>query len=231
MGVRSRWVKVVAGQLGRPSGPLGRVVGVILNRRNRTTLTAAVQALDLSPGATVADVGFGGGLGLGLLLREVGSTGVVHGIELSKTMLSQATRRHCTQITAGRLRLHEASMTHLPLEDSALDGILTVNTIYFVSDLDAAFAEFARSLKGTGRVIIGFGDPAALADIPFTAHGFRLRPVPEVVDALSSAGLSLESDVRVGDGDSAMHLLVARLSRSSGQRAAALGTTQADGST
>ena len=40
-----------------------------LNRGNEQLITTAVQALEPSPGATLADLGFGGGLGLRLLLN------------------------------------------------------------------------------------------------------------------------------------------------------------------
>lgn len=33
-------------------------------------------------------------------------------------------------------------------------------------------------------------NPTAMTKIPFTAHGFRLRPLPEVIDALHAAGLA-----------------------------------------
>jgi len=202
-------IEGIAEQLGRPSGSWGRLVGVILNRRNKGTLTAAVDALGLGPGAVAADVGFGGGIGLELLIKAVGRAGHVHGVELSPTMLAQTARRFQREISEGRLELHEASMTRLPLKDASLDGVVTVNTIYFVADLPAACAEFARLLKGTGRVIIGLGDPTAMTKIPFIAHGFRLRPVPEVIDALHAAGLAVQADRRVGEGEDAVHLLVA----------------------
>lgn len=211
MDVRDRLMSGLATQLGRPSGLRGRLVGVLLNRANRGTVSQAIGALSLSSGAVVADVGFGGGVGLNLLITEVGKSGQVHGVELSQTMLAQAARRFRREIDDGRLHLHGTSMTELPLADDSLDGVITINTIYFVPELESAFTELARVLKSSGRVVIGLGDPTAMAKMPYTAQGFILRPVPEVIDALRAAGLTVEANRRVGDGNDAGHLLVAVL--------------------
>jgi ubiquinone/menaquinone biosynthesis C-methylase UbiE len=73
-------------------------------------------------GDTVADLGFGGGVGLDLLRRSVGTGGRVHGVEVSATMLSHSAHRFRRDIASGRLRLHAASMTQLPLDTDSLDG-------------------------------------------------------------------------------------------------------------
>lgn len=72
----------LASQLGRPRGPAGSAIALMLNRGNRRTIGQAVGALELTPGAVAADLGFGGGIGLSLLLEGVGDTGRVYGVDL-----------------------------------------------------------------------------------------------------------------------------------------------------
>lgn len=208
MDVRGAVMSGIARQLGHPSGLRGRFVGAVLNRRNRRFVSAAVHALAPDAGAVVADVGFGGGVGLKILLDGVGQSGQVHGVEVSETMLNNAEHRYRRDIAAGRLHLHTASMTRLPIADDALDGAVTVNTIYFIPELDPAFTEFARVVRSSGRIVIGLADPEVMAKMPFTAHGFHLRPVPELIDALRGAGLTVQRR-RIGQGDNAFHLLIA----------------------
>jgi SAM-dependent methyltransferase len=198
----------IANQLGHPSGVRGRLVGAALNRGNRRFVRAAVQALQPEAAAVVADIGFGGGVGLKFLLDSVGQSGRVHGVEVSDTMLSQATRRYGLDIAAGRLALHSGSLTQLPFADSALNGVLTVNTIYFIAELDRAFNELARVVANAGRIVVGLVDPDAMARMPFTGYGFHLRSVPEVIDTLRGAGLGVEHR-RISQGDGAPHLLIA----------------------
>ncbi len=208
MRLQRRLRAVLASQLGHPRGPLGRVVALRLNRSNRIAITAAIDRLGDIGGATVADIGFGGGVGLEVLLERVGPSGRVHGIDVSRTMLARAQRRFSTDVADGRLHLRAGSLTDLPLADGSLDASITVNTIYFIPELDSAFSELARTVKPSCRVVLGIGDPVTMAKSRVTDSGFRIRPVTEVVSALENAGLTLIEDERVGDSDGARHLLV-----------------------
>lgn len=198
----------VAKQLGHPSGVRGRLIGAALNRGNRRFVHAATQALETRAGAKVADVGFGGGIGLKFLLAEVGRSGQVHGVEVSETMLSSAARRFRRQLATGQLVLHSASASQLPFGDGALQGVLSVNTVYFIDDLNSAAVELARVIENSGRIVIGLADPDVMGKLPFTRTGFRLRPLPEVIDTLRGAGLTVDHR-RISDSANAPHLLIA----------------------
>src|SRR5260370_27250914 len=208
MGLRSRMLAGLASQLGRPTGLRGRVIGNMLNRSNRGEIAMAIAALEIPSGAVAADLGFGGGVGLELLLARVGDTGRVYGVDLSRTMVSRASRRLRREVASGRLHLHSGSITQLPLDDGSIQAAITVNTIYFIAELDQAFSELARVLTRPGRVVVGIGDPDAMAKMPTTPYGFRLRAVAEVTAAAESARLALHDDKRSGQGVGAAHLLV-----------------------
>ncbi|WP_406636199.1 class I SAM-dependent methyltransferase [Amycolatopsis sp. WGS_07] len=208
MGPRDALLAGFARQLGHPSGRAGQAVVGLLNKVNRTEVSGAVDALEIRPGETALDLGFGGGLGLDLLLRATAG-GTVHGAEISETALAKARRRFPKNLAAGRLVLHQAGMAELPLDDGTVDAALTVNTVYFIPDLTPAFAEVARVLARGGRFVVGLGDPEMMRKMPFTSHGFRLRPPEEVTKALSDAGFELRRHDRLGSGPQASHLLVA----------------------
>ncbi|MFI6048179.1 class I SAM-dependent methyltransferase [Nocardia sp. NPDC051321] len=191
-GVRARLMSTLAGQLGNPHGVLGKGVAFMLNRGNKRAIAAAVTAAAITEGETAADLGFGGGAGLSLLLARVGTNGVVHGVELSPDMLARARSAYPRDLASGRLRLAEGSLTALPLADDSLDAAITVNTIYFVPDLDAVCAELARVVRPGGRVVIGIGDPDTMAKMPFTPYGFTLRPVADVIAALEKSGCTVD---------------------------------------
>ena len=197
-----------AKQLGNPSGIGGRVIGRVLNRANRGPITGSVGALEELSGATVADIGFGGGLGLQLLLEQVGPNGHVYGIDPSSTAISDARKRFRADLDNGRLLLDCASMDSLPLPDGSLDAAVTANTLYYINDIDAALRDLARVLRPDGRAVIGIGDPEFMATLPFT-KSLRLRPVDEVIETMSSAGLKVVDRKRVGNSERAFHLLIA----------------------
>jgi ubiquinone/menaquinone biosynthesis C-methylase UbiE len=208
MTLRDRFLAGLAGQLGRPEGVRGRLLSKGLNRGNRAMTSSAVHASGLGPGGRGADVGFGGVVGLYLLLGRVGASGHVDGVDLSETMVRAAVRRYRTQCAAGRLTIRQGTLLDLPLDDASIDGLITVNTIYFVDDLMGAMKEVARTLAPTGKAVLGIADPEAMAEMPFTAHGFRIRPVGDVIDTVRGAGMHVVGYERVGSGDRAGHLLV-----------------------
>lgn len=210
MGLRQRFLAAGARQLGHPSGWRGRLVGRALNKGNRSLVEAAIGAAGVGSGQTAADIGFGGGVGLRLLLDRVGPTGSVHGIDVSTTMVDQARRAFREQCAAGTLTLAVGSMTQLPLAGNALDAAITVNTVYFVEDVEAAFREVARVLRPGGRLVVGVADPDAMARAPVTAYGFRLRPLADLAAAMTAAGLREVRTERVSGPRVQRHVIVGR---------------------
>jgi arsenite methyltransferase len=190
--LRERLLSTVAGQLGRPHGILSPFVARALNKGNRRAIVAAVEAAAVGRGGIAADIGFGGGVGLQLLLDRVGDTGVVHGVDIAEDMLRRARSRFARDVASGRLRLSAGSLTELPLDDGSVEALITVNTVYFITELGPACAELARVLRPGGRAVIGISDPDVMARLPFTSHGFTIRPVSEITAALQNSGLQVE---------------------------------------
>ena len=208
MGIRDRLLAGTARQLGHPDGWRGQLVGRMLNRANRTFVLAAVEAAGVAPGSAAADLGFGGGVGLRLLLDSVGPSGRVYGVDVSRTMLERARVRFADEWAAGRLELTAGSLVDLPLGEDSVDAVITVNTFYFLEDPRPALREIARVLRPGGRVVIGIGDPDEMARIPVTAHGFHLRPAQEIVEAMTSVGLRDAHDRPLALGKRRAHLLL-----------------------
>ena len=207
--LRQRLLSTVAGQLGRPHGILGRLVARALNRGNASAIAAAVDAAEVPRGGAAADIGFGGGIGLRLLLDRVGDDGVVYGFEIADDMLRRTGSRFRRDVDAGRLRLADGSMTALPLDAESVDAVITLNTVYFISDLSGACAELARVLRPGGRAVVGIGDPDVMGSLPFTEYGFTLRPVAEIIAALEDSGLQVEHR-RIDEKPMPRHLFIGR---------------------
>ncbi|GAA5079866.1 class I SAM-dependent methyltransferase [Nocardia iowensis] len=201
-----------ARQLGFPSGWWGRRITNGLNIFNRRVMEGSVAALKASSGETVADIGFGGGHVLAILLDQVGAHGRVYGIDISPTMIAQAQRRFEEFISTDRLRLVEAPMRKLPFGDAILDGVVTVNTIYYISDeeLAASFTELARVLRPGGRLVVGAADPAFVQATPWR-DGLINRPPTEVIALIEGAGFVVHEDLRIGESERAFHVYVAAL--------------------
>jgi ubiquinone/menaquinone biosynthesis C-methylase UbiE len=203
--------RLLSKQLGNPSGLLGGVVAGKLNQRNAKSITAAVSTLQCTGGERVADVGFGGGLGLQLLLDAVGADGRVYGVEPSPSMVTRARKELASHVADGRLVLAEGTMGALPIGDGELDGWISLNTIYFIPRLEESAAELARVLASTGRGVLGVADPDWLGSQPFAEHGFIVRPVDEVVATFEAARLAVDvTTLESTASDVVYNLLVCR---------------------
>jgi ubiquinone/menaquinone biosynthesis C-methylase UbiE len=143
-------------------------------------------------------------------MRRLEEGGHVYGVDQSETMIAAAAHRFRREIRAGVLTLHNAPIEHLPLATGTLDGAITLNTFYFITDLAAALDECARVLRPSGQLVIGLGDPQNMARNPLTAHGFLVRSLDEITSALRDVHLEVDKHVLVGTGERAFHLLVAQ---------------------
>jgi len=196
----SRLRRTISRQLSNPSGPLGRMIAAGMNRGNRAFNAQAIEALDVQPGTRVLDLGFGGGLTFGPLL-ERGAT--VVGVDRAEDMVAAAAARHRADVGAGRIAVHAGDVLALPLEDAAVDRVLTVNTIYFWPDLAPALRELHRVLAPGGRVVIGIRDGSVMERVDPAI--FTLRPPQEIAAALEEAGFTAAEVRSAADGGS--HLI------------------------
>ncbi|OYO24148.1 SAM-dependent methyltransferase [Enemella dayhoffiae] len=209
MSLENRWYRLVASQLAHPRGVLGKVTANRLNEGNRPMVASAIEAAGLGPGQVAADVGFGGGVGLPLLLSAVGPTGRVHGYEISRSMIASARRAYATDVSAGRLLVEQGELADLPVPDGTFDAVITANTVYFVDDLGQAFVELHRVLRSGGRLVVAIADPAAMEAMPFVEHGFRVRPVAELLRLMQAAGFVSAQDRQLQLGGPLRQLLIA----------------------
>jgi SAM-dependent methyltransferase len=199
-------------QLAHPHGWIGRrLVGPTLNRGNRTMLDAAVHALAARPDERIVDVGFGGGYALDRIRAAVAPARAA-GVEIADAMLAAGRERW-----GDAVELHHADVTAMPFETGSLDGVLSVNTIYFWPDPGAALREIHRVLKPGGRLILGVRAKAAMLLSPVTWFSFRLYSIAALQDLLRASGFSIHPAEGVVERTKGELVLVARAAVGSGR--------------
>lgn len=122
---------------------VNRVISFSSDRRWRL---AAVQALDLDPGDSVADICCGTGDFMFPLRAAVGTTGLVVGLDFCAPMLERAR----TKSAPGELAASDACA--LPLTSECIDAVTIGWGLRNVSDLNVALSEAFRILKPGGRI-------------------------------------------------------------------------------
>ncbi|MGH7231471.1 MAG: class I SAM-dependent methyltransferase [Nitrospiraceae bacterium] len=114
---------------------------------------AVIDALAITPGERVADLGAGGGYFTFLLAKAVGPHGKIYAVDVEDTALrmidTQAKARE-----ADNVELVLATPNDPRLPPSGVDLIFTCNTYHHLHDRIAYFTSLAPHLRPEGRIAI-----------------------------------------------------------------------------
>lgn len=147
---RERYVTAL---FNRIAGPYDRLNRIISMGRDRAWRRAVLAAVDLSPGATAADLGCGTGDFYLLLREKVGAGGRVVGIDLSPGMLDLARKKAevADPLAPADLRVGSAEATGLA--DASVDLVTMGWVLRNVGDRAATYREILRILKPGGTFL------------------------------------------------------------------------------
>jgi SAM-dependent methyltransferase len=171
----------IVDQASRPSGLMGRFMGELMALTNRPRNRWLIDQLDLQPGLSGLEFGFGNGETLTAFLERC-EGGLATGIDWSQAMIETAGSRNSVFEKAGRLHLKLGDIAD-PATDigGPYDRIWSSNVIQMIADRPALFRRLHAALSETGQLAICFQprgptapDPEALA--------------PLCMDELSAAG-------------------------------------------
>jgi ubiquinone/menaquinone biosynthesis C-methylase UbiE len=177
--------RFVARQLSRPSGFLGFLIAKVMNRANANINAFALQQLDLSPNDRVLEIGFGGGVTLAPLIERAAFVG---GVDRSRDVIRRAKARFREAVESGRADFREGTVEAIPFDASSFDKVITVNTVYFWTSLDAGFAQIHRVLSPGGRAAIGFLRKQKMDTMGVPPDIFTPRTSEDVTGAMTRAG-------------------------------------------
>jgi ubiquinone/menaquinone biosynthesis C-methylase UbiE len=124
-------------------------MGLVNDEPNRL----AVDALELGPGESVLELGFGPGWSLRTIAAHPGGARV-YGVDQSARMLEQARRMNEVAVSSGRMVLVQGPFSPLPWIDEMFDKVLLANVLYFFDAEGRDISEVYRVLRSGGRVVI-----------------------------------------------------------------------------
>jgi ubiquinone/menaquinone biosynthesis C-methylase UbiE len=120
---------------------------------NRERNERTIELLELHESDRVLEVGFGPGLAIEMAARLV-HTGKIVGVDHSKVMLRQASRRNAAAIAGGRVELHLASAEVLPAFAEPFDKVMASNVLMFVGNPVSVLARWLTLMRPGGRIAI-----------------------------------------------------------------------------
>jgi SAM-dependent methyltransferase len=184
---------MIARQLSRPRGPLGRFVGRGMARRNADFSNWVVGEIrEEFRGEEIRIVELGPGPGIGLQeALKLFPRAQVWGIDLSPAMLSQSRKRNLAAIKANRLTLIQGGITSLA-QLSPVDIIFANHVLYFWHEPATEVAQLHALLRPGGLLALGYQlkqNMPPMAQTHFPRQGHVLYESPTDVEALlGSAG-------------------------------------------
>lgn len=141
----------------KPRGPVGVVMGLLMERLNAAQNRATVEALEPPPDGAVLEVGFGPGHALAML-AESRPLGLVAGVDHSELMVETARRRLANRRGSAALDLRCGDAGELPFPDERFDAVYAVNSFHLWPDKEDALAEMAGVLKPGGDLVLSIRD-------------------------------------------------------------------------
>jgi arsenite methyltransferase len=154
----------------------------------------------LKPGERVLDLGSGAGFDVFLAARQVGPSGFVIGVDMTSAMVDRA-RTNAAKTGFSHVDFRLGDIEQLPVDDGAVDVIISNCVINLAPNKEAVFREAYRVLAPGGRLaisdVVATGDvPAAVAADPaaYTGCIAGAAPVAELERTIAAAGFT---EVRV----------------------------------
>lgn len=153
MALKETFKGLLWGQLGRPSGLGGRIIGRLMTSSNASAHDLILECAAVEANDRVLEIGFGGGaLAEKALATAAGVT--VRGVDPSEVMVKIARDRLDGAIREGSAELELGDVSSLPYADENFEKALSVHSIYFWEDPVASLAEVQRVLVPGGLFIV-----------------------------------------------------------------------------
>lgn len=149
-----------------------------------------MEALKLTPGMAVADLGSGSGYFTWRFVEAVTETGMVYAVDVEPEMLAYVQDRlvHMHRAYTAEFILARPDNPKLPLE--SVDLLFACNTIHHLDDRSIYFRNVRSSLKPGARIaIIDFYPDERSGDVGFPKH--HLVPRDVVIREMTEAGYRL----------------------------------------
>jgi ubiquinone/menaquinone biosynthesis C-methylase UbiE len=152
-----RYVIAIAGvvyvgrQVKKPTRFVGRLFAQMMNDSHSALTDWALTHLTIDKGATVLDVGCGGGRTIEKLAQIAIS---VYGVDYAAGSVGESRSHNKRLIAEGRVHVERASVSQLPFPGDMFDVVTAIETQYYWPDVANDMREILRVLKPGGRLMV-----------------------------------------------------------------------------
>jgi arsenite methyltransferase len=205
---RMNFPRIIAAQLGRPTGIFAKFAGIIWNRRNAALNDIVFDLLTLRPIDSVLDIGFGGGYLINRLLPVI-TDGQIAGVDISSAVVALAEKRYQKAIEAGKLEIKCAAVEQLPYHAKYFTKVCSVNSIFYWQNAEQGIREIKRVLKPGGIFVLCFTSKPSIEKKDFAKY-IQLFEADEIEHLLDKHGFKDVESIPFSDNHRQFFCIIAR---------------------
>jgi ubiquinone/menaquinone biosynthesis C-methylase UbiE len=163
---------------------IAKVYDLLSDHTEGPVREAGLRMLAPQPGETVLEIGSGTGHALVWLARAVGTSGKVHGIDLSDGMIAVAEDRLRQEGLADLIELRSGDAADLPYPAGSMDAVFMSFTLelFDTPDIPNVLAQCRRVLRTGGRIVVVGMSKEGRHGLVYEAYDWTHRHFPNFVD-------------------------------------------------
>ena len=188
--------KKLARQLRKPAGKAGHEVALMMNRANRSLYQLTLEQLQLNPGDTILEIGFGNGALFPMMAAAFPGVNFC-GIDYSEDMVREATELNKAMLSAGQLQVTSGQSNQLPYDAGRFAAVYCINVFYFWDNPFKHIREVHRVLKPGGLFAVTIRSRENMDQMPFTRYGFNKWDTGALEKLLVANGFRLERTAKL----------------------------------
>ena len=175
-------------QARKPTGIFGRFYMSRVFEKGNAELNALVyETLSIRNNDHILEIGFGTGSLIKKIAKHLDS-GLVEGVDFSKSMVAIAQKKNRKHINKGKVKIHLGDFDEVLFDDNYFDKIFSVNTIYFWKNPGTTISKICRILKPGGKLFIGFHDKSEMEKMPLNRDVFQYYSTQDLTELLTIHG-------------------------------------------
>lgn len=177
----------IASQLRRPDGEDGIKVGNAMNKSNAVLYDMLLRFLGIKAGDRILEIGFGNGHFIPALFEKEASIQYT-GLDMSETMVAEATRLNENRVSDGSVKLYLGRTEDMSFSEGAFTKVFAANVLYFWDEPAVALKAIHYVLATEGELVLAIRSKETMSRLPFSEHGFTMYSAEEAKSLLEANG-------------------------------------------
>lgn len=142
-------------QMREPKGLFSKWVARYMEKNHHNINEWTLQLLNIQENDRILEIGTGRGITLSKVAEKL-DRGKVYGVDASRHMIKYAKRKHKKLAEQDKAVITLGKAEQLPFDDRSFNKLFTVQTIYYLKDIEQVMKEVYRVLQVDGEVFLSF---------------------------------------------------------------------------